>query len=155
MGVMMSPDEIANEMMSTYEQYADIQEEDEEEHNSIEDALEEEKKESEEQFLHNMPQNPLEAVNQGFGRFEAVEAERDQSMVTIGVVPNIKNKVKDTVIASQVFSQGEQANEEDGGNAMGVIINPQPFSSVLMGLAATMQDDMSMPDMSNEEEKKM
>ena len=55
MGVMMSPDEIANEMMSTYEQYADIEEEDEEEHNSIEDALEEEKKESEEQFLHNMP----------------------------------------------------------------------------------------------------
>ena len=55
MGVMMSPSDIAIEMKQTYDQYADIQEENEEEQNSIEEALEEEKKESEEQFPHLMP----------------------------------------------------------------------------------------------------
>ena len=55
MGVMMSPNEIANEMMSTYDQYADIEEEDEEQQNSIEEALEEEKKEKEEQLFPQLP----------------------------------------------------------------------------------------------------
>ena len=35
---------------------------------------------------------------------------------------------------------------------MGVIINPKPFSSVVMGLAATMQDLPFIPD---DEEQKM
>ena len=87
----------------------------------------------------------VDLVSSGMGRMEATDAVREQSTVTLGVVPNVKNRKKDTVLASQVFSQGEQASEEDG-NAMGVIINPKPFSSVLMGLAATMQDIPFFPD---------
>ena len=82
---------------------------------------------------------------------EATDAVRLQSTVTLGVVPNIENRKKDTVMASQVFSQGEQAFKEEG-NAMGVIINPKPFSSVVMGLAASMRDIPVFPD---DEEQKM
>ena len=67
-------------------------------------AIIEEEKESELMFS-SIAQDPLEAVNSGVGRFEAVDNQRaDQSVVTLGVVPNLAKKSKDTVMASQVFT---------------------------------------------------
>ena len=60
--------------------------------------------------------------------------------MTLGVVPNLRRKSKDTVLGSQVFTSGEEQKQEDDGNATSVIINPKPFSSVEMGLAATMPE---------------
>ena len=144
----MSPEEIQNQMVQSSSRYADLpaNQIDEGEENSVEDIQDEmniaieEEKESENLFS-SILQDPLEAVNSGLGRFEAVDAQRaDQSVVTLGVVPNLRRKSKDTVMGSQVFTSGEEQKQEgDDGNAPSVIINPKPFNSVEMGLAASMQ----------------
>lgn len=74
----------------------------------VDELAEEEKKESDRLFS-SLLQSPSEVVNAGLGRLEQIsDGAREQSCIMLGVVPNIERKSKDTFMANQVFTKGEQ-----------------------------------------------
>ena len=61
--------------------------------------------------------NPADAISAGIGRMEMISQGMNESIVNLGVVPNIEQSITpgNTVMASVVNSHGEEYKRAENG----------------------------------------
>jgi hypothetical protein len=121
MGVMMSPEMISNQMLDDIIHYSG---------GDIEEIKQEE-------LFDSAFEDSADVLESGAGRMLAEDVREDQSVVYVGVVPNIEGSQVES--AQVIYSKGDRISRDlnQPDRQIHVVVNPRPLDEAVMGRRPT------------------